>query len=123
MLTQTRKPKDIQFQRKLHQMARGLRHTQTEAEQILWQKIKGSQLLDCKFRRQVPIDKYIVDFCCLKKKLIIEVDGPIHELQKGRDINKDYVLSKYGFKVLRFSNDNIMNDMDSVLNEISRNLN
>jgi len=71
-----------------------------------------------KFRRQQPIDNYIVDFICLENKLIIEVDGGQHSLQKDEDVKRDAYLKKSGFKVLRFWNNEVLENMDGVLEKI-----
>jgi len=93
----------------------------TIAEKILWDKIRNKQL-GFKFRKQHIIGDYIVDFVCLIKNLIIEVDGKIHELRKQYDNERTKELSKLGFKVIRFTNEQIYKDIQSVIREILLNL-
>jgi len=97
-----------------------LRQKQTEAEKLLWTHLRNRNLLKQKFRRQHPIGKYIVDFCCLEKRLIIEVDGGQHN--DGNQIRYDNARTEYleslGFIVLRFWNNQILGETEQVLNEI-----
>ncbi|TVZ26654.1 leucyl-tRNA synthetase [Gillisia sp. Hel_I_86] len=103
--------------------AKEMRKNPTKEETILWQKLRAKQL-DCKFRRQHPIDNYIVDFVCLSKKLIIEVDGEVHLQQKGKDEERDLKLvQKLGYKILRFTNQQVLKDIDEVTNKIVNTLN
>lgn len=95
------------------------RSYQTDAEEILWQRIRKCAL-GVKFRRQHCILDFIVDFICLEKKLIIEVDGEYHntEQQIRDDQARSDDLYRYGYYVLRFTNDMVINDIDYVLNRI-----
>ncbi|MFI5129183.1 MAG: nicotinamide-nucleotide amidohydrolase family protein [Chitinophagales bacterium] len=92
----------------------------TEAERVLWEILKGKKLTGQKFRRQHIIGSYIADFVCLAKKLIIEVDGLIHQLPENTlsDEARTAELNKLGFEVVRFTNDQILYDADTVLDEI-----
>ena len=96
----------------------------TEAEEVLWEALRRTSL-GFKFRRQYPISKYIPDFVCLDPKLVIEVDGGIHKefSQRENDANKNAELNFYGFDVLRFKNEEILNDIENVLVLISNRLN
>ena len=105
----------------LLERAKEMRNNPTEAEKILWLNLK-SKALDFKFRQQHLIDDYIVDFVCLSKKLVIEVDGEIHNSQQEADAERTKVLNKKGFKVIRFNNKEILNNIDSVLNIIKHEL-
>ncbi|OOG63762.1 DUF559 domain-containing protein [Flavobacterium sp. A45] len=105
----------------LLERAKEMRNNPTEAEKILWLNLK-SKALDFKFRQQHLIDDYIVDFVCLSKKLVIEVDGEIHISQQEADAERTKVLNKKGFKVIRFNNKEILNNIDSVLNIIKHEL-
>lgn len=118
MLTQTKIPSQIALQRKLHYMAKHLRKQMTVAEQILWLNLRKKYYFKERFRRQYPIDHYIVDFCCVKKKLVIEADGPIHLQQESRDIQRDEILGYYGYKVLRFTNEQVINETVVVIKVI-----
>ena len=93
----------------------------TDAEKLLWEHIRARQL-SVKFNRQHIIGDYIVDFVCLKKWLVIEVDGKYHdttEQQESDDIRTEY-LAGLGFSVIRFTNEEILNDMDAVLKVIEQ---
>ena len=105
----------------LLEKAKEMRNNPTEAEKILWLNLK-SKALDYKFRQQHLIDDYIVDFVCLSKKLVIEVDGGIHDLQQESDAERTKNINEKGFKVIRFNNKEIFNNIDSVLNIIKHEL-
>ncbi len=92
----------------------------TLAEQRLWEILKGRKLSGYKFRRQHIIDSYIADFVCLSKKLIIEVDGLIHQVPENKisDEARSIALNMLGFEVIRFTNEQILHDADNVLNKI-----
>jgi len=97
--------------------ARKLRHNQTEPEQILWEKLRNRKFLNIKFRRQQAIGKYIGDFVSFEIKLIVELDGGHHK--KKEYIEQDMIRSEYliaqGFKVLRFWNSDVVNNLEEVL--------
>jgi very-short-patch-repair endonuclease len=97
-------------------IARKLRKNLTEEEKKLWYHLRLRNL-GVKFRRQVPIGKYIVDFACLNRKLIIEIDGGQHLENKKDSIRDDWLESK-GFKVLRFWNNEVFENIESVLEKI-----
>jgi len=99
--------------------ARALRKRATKAERILWHRLRGSQL-GVKFRRQVPLEGYIVDFVCFEKKVIVELDGSQHAApaHRRRDTQRDAILERLGFRVLRFWNHEIYDSLDAVLNGI-----
>jgi very-short-patch-repair endonuclease len=98
--------------------ARALRHNQTDVEQLLWQHLKNRQILNAKFRRQFPIAPFIVDFCCLEKKLIIELDGSQHFEQAQYDSERSRYLAQRGFKVIRFWNNDVIDNIEGVLTKI-----
>jgi very-short-patch-repair endonuclease len=102
----------------LLEKAKSLRKNQTDVERWLWQKIRNRQLLNLKFRRQFPIDRYIVDFVCLELKLIIELDGSQHIEQAAYDERRRACLEQRGFRVIRFWNNDILNNGDGVLEKI-----
>ena len=97
-----------------------LRNNATSAEQLLWQILKHSKLHNRKFRRQHSIGHYIVDFYCPTEKLIIEVDGSVHEVEevKKRDIEREKQLTELGFNVLRINNDEVFENLDKVAAKI-----
>jgi len=100
--------------------ARILRKTMTKAEETLWNHLRKKQFEGLRFRRQHPIGRFIVDFYCHALKLVIEVDGNIHQedLQKERDENRTYELQKLGLTVLRFDNEMVLKDIPKVLKDI-----
>jgi len=110
--------------------ARKLRKDQTSAEALLWDKLRARQYKGYKFLRQHPISfefngarRFIVaDFYCSASKLIIEIDGSVHENKKDYDRARDCIVKNLGLKVLRFDNDQLLNDIEMVLLEISNNL-
>jgi predicted helicase/very-short-patch-repair endonuclease len=110
--------------RELLEKAKELRKKQTPTEKILWECLRGNRLLDFKFRRQHNIASFIVDFYCHSAKLVIEIDGKIHEEleQKEKDNNRDEWLKNYGLKVLRIKNEDILNNLENTLNIIIENL-
>lgn len=93
--------------------ARRMRKDLTEAEHKFWNAVRAHRLMGLGFRRQLPINGYIVDFACPAKKLIIEIDGSQHA-GSSADILRDESLEKLGWAVLRFWNDNVMRDIDNV---------
>ncbi len=104
--------------RKLIVFARKLRKNSTIAERKLWHKLRSRNFLDLKFRRQEPIANYIVDFICYAKKLIIELDGGQHNEFSEKDIPRTEALEKEGYKVLRFWNNDVINNIEGVLKVI-----
>ena len=104
--------------------ARFLKQVQTKAEEALWKRLRNRKLEGRKFRRQHPIEHYIVDFYCHESKLVIEVDGKIHELNDNPDYDKNRTqdLISFGLKVIRFTNEQVLNNIEVVLKEIKSNL-
>ncbi|MBI2608625.1 MAG: endonuclease domain-containing protein [Deltaproteobacteria bacterium] len=98
--------------------AKKLRKDQTDTERHLWNSLRAKKLGGLKFRRQAPLGPYIVDFVCLEKKVIIECDGSQHIENENQDIKRDAWLKSQGFKVLRFWNNIIFQETESVLEEI-----
>lgn len=98
-----------------------LRKNNTEAEQILWERLRRGGLNE-KFRRQVTFGVYIADFCCFPKKLIIELDGSSHRNRKFYDAKRTEYLGKLGYRVIRFWNGDVTNNIEVVLDEIRKNL-
>ncbi|MFZ5657218.1 MAG: endonuclease domain-containing protein [Pseudomonadota bacterium] len=99
--------------------ARHLRRNSTDAERALWQRLRTRQLRGWKFRRQVPIGPYIVDFACLEARVIIELDGGHHAGQAERDAARSAHLEQGGFRVLRFWNDQVLTSLGAVLEAIA----
>jgi adenine-specific DNA-methyltransferase len=94
--------------------ARELRKNMTEAERSLWRHLRLRQFGGHKFRRQQPIGRYIVDFVCLEKQLIVEVDGGHHSEQVAYDLERDTWLGKQGFLILRFWDNEVLKEIESV---------
>ena len=102
-------------------LAREMRRDMTEAEDILWRRLKSGGLDGLRFRKQHPIGRYIVDFYCDEYKLIVEVDGAVHDKSKEYDSNRDAFLEGNGYTVLRVSNDDVMNDIEAAFGKIRLN--
>ena len=110
----------IKYNPKLKELARELRRNAAKSEVRLWQKLKRDQMHGFDFHRQKPIDEYIVDFFCNRLRLAIEVDGYSHEILEvwERDVKKNNRLNELGIQVLRFSDAQVLKDMDNVLQAI-----
>jgi len=108
--------------RKIFQNAELLRKNMTIAEKLLWERLNKNQL-GVRFKAQHPIDMFIVDFYCHKYKLIIEVDGEIHLNQKDYDEGRTAELNRFDLKVIRFTNEEVLVDIDKVVVEIKSYLN
>ncbi|MBR1934180.1 MAG: endonuclease domain-containing protein [Prevotella sp.] len=108
----------------LHEFAVKNRNNPTDAERILWQYLRGGRT-GWHFRQQHVVLDYIPDFVCLSKQLIIEIDGGYHLVgeQPQRDAERTEELEKQGFSVLRFTNDEVIGDIDNVLETIMNKLN
>ncbi len=102
--------------------ARELRKSMTEAERKLWRGLRMRQMHGCKFRRQFSIGAYIVDFVCLEVRLIVEVDGGQHADEAYGDVERDAWLKAQNFRVLRYWNNQVLNELDGVLADIARTL-
>ncbi len=106
---------------KLRSNARALRKNSTDTERLLWAALRGHRLNGASFRRQVPIQSYIADFVCHAAKLVIELDGGQHfsDQSERADAARSAVIEAQGFKVLRFSNHDVMTYRDGVLETIA----
>jgi very-short-patch-repair endonuclease len=100
------------------QRARELRQELTEAEALLWAAIRNRQLAGMKFRRQHPVDRFVLDFYCAAAKLGIEVDGGIHNAQGPQDHVREAVLRARGIRILRVTNEAVLGDLELVLQRI-----
>jgi len=100
--------------------ARSLRRNATEAEKHLWRHLRARQIEGVKFRRQQPIEGYIVDFAAFKLRLVIELDGGQHAASREKDLERDCCLNRNGFKVLRFWNHEVLGNLEGVLVRIRR---
>ncbi len=104
----------------IQKRARTLRRAQTPAERKLWTRLRGHQLYGLAFRRQHPIGFFIVDLCCVARKVVIEIDGHSHAEQAEYDQERTAWLADRGYKVIRFTNEQINHQIDQVLVEIAR---
>jgi very-short-patch-repair endonuclease len=102
----------------LTKFAKNLRKNSTDAEVLLWQRLRARQLNGIKFRRQQPCKNFILDFLSFEKRLIIELDGGQHAQERHKDIERDRFLSENGFRVLRFWNNEVLKNIDGVLEVI-----
>jgi very-short-patch-repair endonuclease len=105
----------------IYKLAKYLRINHTDAEKLLWSHLKARRLNGLKFRRQQPVGKYIVDFICFEKRIVIEVDGGQHSWGKSKDEFRDKWLLEEGYSVLRFWNNDVLKNIDGVIQVISEN--
>jgi very-short-patch-repair endonuclease len=113
--------KEILYRHEYTALRRKLRNNPTRAEQVLWARLQNRKLDGWKFRRQAGIGRYIADFYCPARKLVIEIDGDIHD-QKGvkeYDELRSSYIEAVGMRMLRFSNDEVLMNIDSVLKTIA----
>lgn len=105
---------------KILNLANKLRLNPTPAEEILWKALKGKKLKGLKFRRQHPIGSFFVDFYCHQAKLVVEVDGSIHRVKSvaDHDIGRENEIKELGIRVLRFTNEQVIGNLEFVLKEI-----
>lgn len=102
----------------MHERAKKLRREMTPAETILWKELRTNKLNGLHFRRQQIIHGYIADFYCHQHELIVELDGGIHEMQKEYDAERETYLIALGFRIIRFKNEEVCQDLNSVLQKI-----
>ena len=109
---------------KLFEFSKILRKTQTDAEDIIWQSLRNRKILGFKFRRQHPLGIYIADFYCFEAKLVIEIDGGIHNQAENKeyDENRSIELEELGITVIRFTNKEVEDNLEKVLNSIKKHL-
>jgi very-short-patch-repair endonuclease len=103
-------------------LARALRRHSTEAEKLLWSRLRGRRFDGIKFKRQVPIANYVVDFVALDLKFVIEVDGGQHALRADQDAERTRILEEWGYHVIRFWNNDVLGNIDGVLEAILQEL-
>jgi very-short-patch-repair endonuclease len=102
--------------------ARLLRHRSTDAERRLWYFVRNRQLDGCRFRRQAPLGRYVADFVCVERRLVVELDGSQHADEAERDAARTRSLEDAGFVVLRFWNNDVFGNVEGVLEVIIRHL-
>ena len=105
--------------REVEQAARSMRGEPTRAEEVLWSALQKKQVAGLKFRRQHPVGRFVLDFYCPSHKLVVEVDGEVHDQQQERDAERTRVLQAYGYRVLRFRNEQVINDLPAVVRKIA----
>ena len=103
---------------RMRAMVREARHDPTPAEDLLWQQLRRKQL-GVQFRRQHPIHIFYADFCCPAADLIVELDGPIHDQQVERDQQRTEILEALGYRILRFTNTELLGNPSAVVAKIS----
>ena len=106
----------------IFEKAKALRNNMTVAEQKLWNELNKNKIKGYRFKAQHPVSKYIVDFYCHKIKLVIEIDGNIHDIDdvKERDEGRTFEIENYGIKVIRFTNNQVINNINEVITEIKK---
>lgn len=110
--------------------ARSLRNNQTGSEKIFWNAVRQRKIMDLRFMRQHPVTFlydnrerfFIADFYCAKKRLVVEIDGGIHEKQKDYDELREYIIKTLGYKMIRFTNEEINHDLDNVVKKLEKEL-
>jgi len=104
----------------IFKLAKELRKNETEAEKILWARLNKNQIRGLQFRRQHPINMFIADFYCAKFKLVIEIDGSIHDIPEYQehDQGRSAIFEDFGITVIRFTNEQIMNEIDYTVKQI-----
>jgi very-short-patch-repair endonuclease len=105
---------------KQRRFARSLRARSTRPEDVLWELVRSRRVDGLKFRRQVPLLSYTVDFLCIDRKLIVELDGRQHGWERDYDNARTAEIERHGFVVLRFANEQVLDDRDAVLAAIRR---
>jgi very-short-patch-repair endonuclease len=110
----------MQQDQSMLRLARRLRHAPTDAEARLWCRLRAGRMLAYKFRRQQPIGRFVVDFSCMRGRLVVELDGGQHLERTDQDSQRTVWLESQGFKVIRFWNDDVLLRTDLVLEEILR---
>ncbi|MFF8801188.1 MULTISPECIES: endonuclease domain-containing protein [unclassified Methylobacterium] len=115
-----KRPKLNEVSPRLRRFARAQRHDMPRAEALFWEQMRGGRFRGAKFKRQVPIAPFIADFFCASAKLIVEIDGPVHETEdrRRRDEARDVWLGAQGFAVLRFSTDLVLSNLGVVMDAI-----
>ncbi|HEY4528494.1 MAG TPA: DUF559 domain-containing protein [Candidatus Paceibacterota bacterium] len=118
-----KKYKFIPYDKNLVSRARELRKEQTEAEKVFWKKIlEDKKFLGLKFTRQKPLGRFIVDFYCASLRLVVEIDGNVHDAK--RDKERDYLLEQeFGVNILRYRNEDILKNINNVTEDLIERIN
>ncbi len=101
------------------QRARQLRKNMTDAERLLWSRLRRKQIRGLRFRRQHPIGPYIADFACTERRLVVELDGGQHLRRKPQDAARSRCLGEKGYRVLRFWNTDVLTNLDAVVHAVA----
>jgi len=106
----------------LYEYAKQMRRNSTEAEEILWQRLRNKQVAGLKFRRQHPVDRFIVDFYCHEINLAVELDGTIHDETEQRELDKgrSETLKEFGINVIRFRNEEVFDNIENVIGKLTK---
>ncbi len=104
------------------EFARYLRREESKAEAIFWNIVRNRQFLALKFKRQVPVNKYFADFLCEEKKIIVELDDISHDERLDKDAVRTKTLEQYGYRVIRYSNEEIYENLEGVLEHLQKEL-
>ena len=102
--------------RKINPRAGPLRRNMTDAERLMWYRLRGRRLGNFKFKRQWSLGRYIVDFCCIERRLVVEIDGGQHSPEGDR--RRTAVLNGMGYRVVRFWNNDVLGNLDGVLTSL-----
>ena len=102
--------------RTISRHARALRANMTDAEQVMWSHLRGRRLGGFKFKRQWTIARYVVDFCCIEQRLAVEIDGGQHSAE--RDAARTRALNEHGYSVVRYWNNDVLENLDGVLTDV-----
>ena len=105
--------------RELEQTARDMRREPTHAEEVLWGALQKKQVAGLKFRRQHPVGRFVLDFYCPSHRLVVEVDGEVHDSQQERDTERTRILETHGYRVLRFRNHQVLRELPDVVRRIA----
>lgn len=113
---------DGQFQPRNTARAKELRNAATPAERALWRCLSGRKIGGWKFSRQMPVGPYFVDFLCREAQLIVELDGYSHDMRQAYDQRRDHCWAQNGYRVLRFTNGDVLSDIEGVVSAIEHSL-
>lgn len=103
-----------------HALAKHLRRNMTKAERVFWDAVRNNKVMGLQFRRQQVIDGYIADFYCNQMRLVVELDGEVHDKQKEYDQHREDVIKRRDIRVLRFRNEEVLSDIGKVIAEIEK---